>query len=896
MKIHFESNLKHQQDAVAAVSALFEGAPYTRPEERFWLGEVSSNILKLPEADWYQNVQKIAAENGIEDSALVEEPDFTIEMETGTGKTYVYLRTIFELHRRYGLHKFFIVVPSVPIRQGTLTQLRLTKGHFRELYATEAEVTEYDSKRAKHLIEAFCRSPHLSIVVINKQAFDSNDNILNDPATDRGNLLDKIAESRPIIIMDEPQEGMDTPNMKQRFAAFNPLFKLRYSATHREPKNVIHRLTPFDSYNQGLVKKIAVLSIHETNTQSNVSIVFKKLNLSSGDPTATLQLQVKAANGDIAPKPVKVKKYDELEAKTGNPVYHGWKVEDIGTTDLYDGEGYVSFTNGERITEGNQHGHDKATIFREQIRRTIQTHFRRKKQLAPLGIKPLSLFFIDRVANYTDPEGLIRRLFQEEYLSLYRQTYQQAPPDLDAVHNGYFAQSASGEYTDSKRTMETNTPIYKRILNDKEWLLSFDSPLEFIFSHSALGVGWDNPNVFTICTLNESESEIKKRQEIGRGLRLCVISEGDNKGHRYRDAEDVAEGKEVNLLTVVANQSYYAFAKTYQDELKAELGQSVKPPPIRNQNKQPVSVRLNTARFDSADFKALWERIAQKTRCKVFFREDELIAKGVEALSSLTIDENRLEVSLTYWKRMSEDGDIDGQGCGSTRASLNASFARLDVVGELARNTALSDMTAAAILSGLPEAQKTMLSRNPMLFLAEATKKLRHVLNAELVRLVKYEPTGEAHPLTLFKEAFDTTRSTTPTPERGLYEAIVPDSDVEERFARSLDDHHLVQVFVKLPKEYRIPTPIGWYNPDFALVIEKQDLDNPNADPRFYFTVETKGTAEWEKLKPEEHLKIQCAVRHFEAIGLKAYLAPVEDLKSFDTRARERVGQTFFDM
>jgi len=891
MKIHFEPNLKHQEEATAAVVSIFEGAPYTRPEERFWLGEVSSNILKLPEVDWYRNAQKIVLDNGIEDPCLVEEPDFTLEMETGTGKTYVYLRTIFELHRRYGLHKFFIVVPSVPIRQGTLTQLRLTKGHFRELYATEAEVTEYDSKKSNQ-IPNFCRSNHLSIMVINKQAFDSDDKILNDPDRESGNLLEKLAQVRPIIIMDEPQEGMDTDNMKRRFSTFNPLFKLRYSATHREPKNVIHRLTPFDSYNHGLVKKIAVLSIHETNTQSNVSIVFKKLNLSNSDPTATLQLQFKAANGNITPKSIKVKKYDNLETKTGNPVYHGWQVEDIGTTDLYDGAGYLSFTNGERITEGCQHGHDKETIFREQIRRTIQTHFRRKKQLVPLGIKPLSLFFIDRVANYIDPDGLIRRLFHEEYLSLYRQIHQQDPPNPDAVHGGYFAKSGAGEYTDNARTMATNTEIYEKILKAKEVLLSFEEPLEFIFSHSALGVGWDNPNVFTICTLNESESEIKKRQEIGRGLRLCVNQEG----HRYRDEEDVAEGKEINLLTVVANQSYYTFAKNYQDELRAELGQSAKTPPLRNQNKKPVPVRLNATRFESTDFKSLWERISLKTRCKVFFREEELIARGIDALRALAIDENRLEVSLTYWKHMSEDGNIDGQGCGSTRTNLSASFARLDIVEELARNTALSHITATAILSGLPEAQKTMLARNPMLFLAEATKKLRHVVNAELVRLVRYEPTGETHPWTLFKEAFETTRSITPTPEHGLYDAIIHDSDVEERFARSLDAHHLVKMFVKLPKEYRISTPIGYYNPDFALVIEKQDLDNPETESRFYFTVEIKGTTEWEKLKPEEYLKIQCAVKHFEAIGLKAYLAPVEDLKSFDTRAKERMGQTFFDM
>jgi type III restriction enzyme len=347
MRIHFEPNLKHQSEAVSAIVRVFEGAPYTRPEERFWSGEVSSNILKLPAEDWQANVAAIAAENGIEDYAPTRERDFTIEMETGTGKTYVYLRTIFELHRRYGLHKFLIVVPSVVIREGTLAQLRLTKGHFREIYATEAEVTEYDSKNLNQ-VRSFCVSNHLSIMVMNKQAFDSDAKIINDENRDGGNLMEMLRQVRPIIIMDEPQEGMDTPNMQARIAAFNPLFKLRYSATHREPKNIIYRLTPFDAYNRGLVKKIAVLSIHETNTQSNVAIEFRKLNLSAADPTARLQLNVRLKSGDLKAKLITVKRGDDLEKKTGNPVYHGWIVEDIGTTDLYGGEGYVKFTNGSR--------------------------------------------------------------------------------------------------------------------------------------------------------------------------------------------------------------------------------------------------------------------------------------------------------------------------------------------------------------------------------------------------------------------------------------------------------------------------------------------------------------------------------------------------------------------
>ncbi len=885
----FEPNLPHQREAIDAIARLFEGAPYTRPEERFWSGEVSGNVLNFPLEEWFANAKKIAAEKDITDPAPSPDSDFTIEMETGTGKTYVYLRTIFELHRRYGLHKFIIIVPSVAIREGVLATTRDTKQHFREIYATEATVIEYDSKKISD-VRSFCVTNTLSIMVMNKQAFDSDAKVINDENRDGGNLMESLRMVRPILIMDEPQEGMDTPNMQARLGAFNPLFKLRYSATHREPKNIVYRLTPYDSYNRGLVKKIAVLSIHETNTQSNVAITFRKLNLSAANPTAQLVLNTRLKDGDFKSKPVTVKKRSDLEKETGNPVYHGWVVEDIGTTDHYDGEGYIRFTNGEQLAVGGGNGEDKETIFRQQLRRTIQTHFERKKQLLPMGIKPLSLFFIDRVANYIDENGLIRRLFVEEYEGIYPKYHGKKPaPNTAAVHGGYFAQVGNGEYTDNAKSMATNKEIYDKILREKETLLSMEEPLEFIFSHSALGVGWDNPNVFTICTLNESESQIKKRQEIGRGLRLCV----DKSFTRYRDPEGTPEGKEVNLLTVVANQSYYAFSKSYQDELHDEMGTGAKAPPIRDENKQPVTIRRNEARFTSDDFRELWKRIASQTKYRVHFREEELIEKSLEAMASIAVGSNHLEIALTYVSRISEEDGIEAAAKGSARADIHGTFARIDAVGELSRNTSISDTAARAILTRLPEAQKKQLAANPMQFLSEAAKKVRSVLERELVRLVQYEPTGGMHPLTLFEEAFETKGNTTATPKRGLYDRIIHDSDVEKDFAGDLDNHHAVQVFVKLPKAYKIPTPIGSYNPDFALVIEKRDLDNPDAEHRFFFTVETKGTADWDKLKPDERMKIECAVKHFEAIGLKSYLAPVDSLKTFDKRALERVGQTF---
>ncbi len=893
MDFHFEPNLKHQTAAVDAAIRIFEGAPYTRPEEKLWAGDVSGNVLHIGADKIRENIAKLAEEQGIEEYAPTDEPDFSIEMETGTGKTYVYIRTIFQLYKQYGLHKFMIVVPSVAIREGVLATLRDTRQHFREIYGETASVIEYDSKKLSE-VKGYCGNNNLSIMVMNKQAFDSDKKVINAEDRDSGNLMEQLHKVQPIIIMDEPQEGMDTPNMKKRLAAFNPLFKLRYSATHKHPKNVINRLTPYDAYNSGLVKKIAVLSIHETNTQSNVAIKFRKVNLKgTGGPTASLMLNVRLKSGDIKEKVVTVKKHDKLDKKTGNPVYAGWQVEDIGTTDIFDGEGYVKFFNGERIEEGATVGSDKEQIFRQQIHRSIQNHFRRKKQLVPMGIKPLALFFIDRVANYIDNDGLIRRIFIEEYTALYKKEHGKKPANIEAVHGGYFAQTGKGEYTDNARSMEgeASKAIYDRILKEKTKLLSFDDQLEFIFSHSALGVGWDNPNVFTICTLNESISQIKKRQEIGRGLRLCV----QQNGKRYRDPEGTPEGKEVNLLTVVPNESYQNFVTTYQTELREEMGAQAKTPKMRDGNRPWKKIKRNEDLFTSDDFVRLWEKIASQTRCKVHFREESLIEDGIAALSEIVIAENELEISLHRWNTITAE-EVDTQHQGAARADIQGRYATLNVVEELSRNTALATTTAAAILGGLPEVQQKMLAGNPMKFMAEATKLLRRIVNRELVRLVHYEKTGKSLSLDeLFISEEETQSDLTSTPKRGLYDHIIHDSDIERDMATAFDNHSMVRLFLKLPDKYKIPTPIGNYTPDFGLVMEKRGLDAQDEDARFYFMIETKGTSELDKLKPDERMKIECAIEHFKALGLESYLAPVDNTQTFDALSHKAVGETFFN-
>lgn len=889
---YFEPNLKHQTAAVNAVVRVFESATYTQPEERFWAGDVSSNVLHVSAEKVRKNIAKLVAEQKIQDCASTNEPDFSIEMETGTGKTYVYIRTIFQLHKQYGLHKFMIVVPSVAVREGVLATLRDTHQHFWEIYGVTASVIEYDSKHLPD-VRNFCTTNHLSIIVMNKQAFDSDKKIINAEDRDSGNLLEQLNLVQPIIILDEPQEGMDTPNMQRRLAAFNPLFKLRYSATHRNPKNVIYRLTPYDAYNSGLVKKIAVLSIHETNTQSNVAIKFHRVNLGKSGPTAKLSLNVRLRDGNIKEKSITVKRLDDLAMKTNNPVYDGWIVEDIGTTDIFDGEGYVQFTNGEQITEGGAVGSDKTEIFRQQIRFCIQNHFERKAQLTPLNIKPLTLFFIDRVANYVDPQGVIRRLFIEEYADLYNKEHNMVPTNIEAVHGGYFAQTTKGEYTDNIRSMasESSKAIYDKILKEKMQLLLFEEPLEFIFSHSALGVGWDNPNVFTICTLNESISQIKKRQEIGRGLRLCVQQDGK----RYRDTEDTPEGEEVNLLTVVPNESYRAFVATYQTELREEMGDNAQPPSFRDENRKPVKIKRDESHFASKDFSELWKRIAQQTRCKVYFSEAKLIEDGIAALSKIVIAENELEISRHRWNTVSQE-EIEASHLAATRTVFQGRYAPLNVIEELSRNTALAITTATAILAGLPQEQMTMLSRNPMKFLGEATRVLRWIVNKELVRLVRYKKTGRTMSLEeLFAVEGETKRNPTRAGRKGLYDYIVCDSEVEEKMVNKFNNHATVRLFLKLPDKYKIPTPIGNYTPDFALVMEKRDMIDPDKETKFYFIIETKGASELEKLKPEERMKIECAIKHFEALGIKGYLAPIDDIDTFDAQSLRAVGTTFFN-
>jgi len=890
MKFKFESNLKFQLDAISSVTDLFVGAPFIKPEEAIF-SEVASNVLKISPEEVFANRDKVIKNNGITNSCKEEVLDFCVEMETGTGKTYVYVRTILELHQKYGLSKFIIVVPSVAVKEGVMKTLQITKDHFEELYnSIPYSYFEYDSKKINK-VRSFVYSNHLQIMIMNVQAFNADDRIINQERDSNNGekLIDLIEKVSPVLILDEPQVGMDTSNTKVRRKKLNPLFTLRYSATHKVVKNLIHRLSPYEAYNQGLVKKIEVFSIHESNTQSNVYVEFEGIKLTSDKPQAKLKISYRLASGDFKVKSGYFKDGDDLEEKTKNPVYKGWVIERI-LKDPLNGTSTIKFSNGTNLTRGESHGTDKESIFREQIRWTIKKHFDKKDKYKDKKIKVLSLFFIDRVANYIEDNSLIRGLFEKVYTEEYKNRYKILPDNISKVHDGYFARTSQGDYTDSELSMSKNSEAYQKILKDKERLLSFEEPLEFIFSHSALGVGWDNPNVFNICTLNETESLIKKRQEIGRGLRLSVTQEGV----RYRDSIDVEEGKEVNLLTVVANQSYYAFTQSYQEELIAEYGFGEKKPDIRNARHEPKQIRLNKNAITSNDFQNLWKKISQKTKCKVFFREDSIIEKCIESLNTIVVPEVVISINLNRITEILEQEEdmIQSKNVGQTEAETKAKFAPINLFEEIAKNTALSVATATKILEGVDN--KQMIIRNPVVYLTEAIKRIKRVLNDEMVRLVRYEALNESYSLKEFEDVVTTyQQSNIIEVNKGIYDHVVCDSDIERNFALDIDEENKVRVFVKLPHWYTVPTPIGNYNPDFALVLEKKNLDD-GGKSNFYFVIETKGSREWESLKEDEKMKIDCAIKHFEAIGLKEYLAPIESVSTFKSKANEVTGENVF--
>lgn len=884
-------DLSYQRQAIDSVIRLFDGQQRNYFDLQL-TGDCYPNRLDLTRQEIVANVEKIAAENGIShgEATVCIDPDYCIEMETGTGKTLVYLRTIYELCREYGFTKFIILVPSVPIREGVLNTIELFRTQLERLYNIPLHAFEYDSKKLTK-VKRFIEGTDLQVMVMTTHSFSADDNIINRPDRDDSpdgfSYWQALGKVRPIVIMDEPQEGMDTDNLRPRLDALDPIARLRYSATHKTVKNLIYRLTPFEAYNQRLVKKIEVLSVAEINDEATLKIELVEIQTGKGAPKAKLKAWRQMATGFKFAETKWLKDGDSLEEATNNISYRDFKIAHIRAQGLRGGGAMVKFHNGIELTPRSVTGDIKG-IFRQQLYWLCYRHFEKVEKLKPLGIKPLSLIFIDRVANYMDPDGLIKLLFLEEFPKAYRDHYKQDAPAglVHEVQAYYFAKTSTGEFTDNENSMAKQREIYDEILRDKEALLSFDNPRQFIFSHSALGVGWDNPNVFNIATLNQTFSDIKKRQEIGRGLRICR----DQAGRRVYDDDATPEGEEINLLTVIPNESYQTFVTQYQSELRQHV-------PTRHAPKgnppQKKKVTLRRDRLESDTFRKFWNRLALRTDYSVSFDEAALIRDCIQKLNEITLQHYEAAIEINRIDALNAEEEARATFVGGETARLAADFTDMDLIEELSENTALAYPTIVEIVKGLTNHGE--LIKNPPRYLHLAAEHINRIALEEMVRTIDYTPTGEMYGLDLFKDVIETFRATVPTPLQGIYDHAIIDADSqpEWRFANEADRHPRVRALIKLPDWYKIPVPSlkggsSTYTPDFGVVVSHKGLRD-DEEVEIHLVVETKDTDNIEKLDADEQLKIRCAIKHFNALGISAnttllYQAPVT---RFDATLRE---------
>jgi len=622
MEFKFDANQEFQVRAIESVIALLHGQNRIEVNLSFGLGAgfaAVPNHLDLDDEQLLKNLQTVQTQNGInpdKNLEFIEEtietapgsnavrfPNFSVEMETGTGKTYVYLRTALELYRYYGLRKFIVVVPSVAIREGVLKTLEITQKHFAELFDNiPYRYYVYDSSNLSH-VRQFTLSNSVEVMIMTIDSFNKTSNVIRQ-STDRlqgETPIYLIQATRPVLILDEPQ-NMESELRVKALSALYPLFALRYSATHRNPYNLIYRLTPYDAYRQGLVKRIEVASVVKEDDANQVFLRLDSISTQKNTITARIAVHKLMANGTVKEQVVTVRPGDSLQEKTSRPEYAPFVVDEINP-----GQDIVIFANGSELKRGESQGADKEAIFEAQIRYTIEEHLRKQHRYKNDGIKVLSLFFIDRVDNYAPADGLIRRLFSKAFDGLKTNYSEWKDLNPEEIQAAYFAEKRHRggviESIDSVsgRTKEDEA-AFNLIMRDKERLLSFAEPVCFIFSHSALREGWDNPNVFQICTLNQTASEIKKRQEVGRGVRLAV----NQIGERIHD-----EG--TNVLTVVANESYEKYVETLQQEIEDEYGKEGIPPKPANARKRGV-VRLRKEFTLKPEFKELWDKIKHKTR------------------------------------------------------------------------------------------------------------------------------------------------------------------------------------------------------------------------------------------------------------------------------------------
>lgn len=928
MEFKFDPNQEFQVKAIEAVTDLFDGQTRVQAAVRFKDGTLSlaavANRLDLGEAELLENLKTVQLRNGIrpderlecieetvptvEGEKRVRFPNFSVEMETGTGKTYVYLRTALELNQRYGMRKFIAVVPSVAIREGVLKTLQVTERHFRELYGNPVyRYYVYDSANLTQ-VRQFAQTDSVEVMVMTLDSFNKASNVIRQ-STDRlqgETPLFLVQAARPVLILDEPQ-NMESEKAIAALATLDPLLALRYSATHRNPYNVVYRLTPAEAYRQGLVKKIEVDSVVRESEENRPYLRVEDIQTKKHTVTARLAIHKLMKSGQVKETKVTVRPGDSLEQKANRSEYAGWEVDEINP-----GGGFVRFANNVELKKGEEQGADREAIFDVQIRHTVEEHFRKQTRLKDAGIKVLSLFFIDRVANYAADDGIIRRLFDQAFEEL-KSKY----PDWNAlspekVQAAYFAEkrrrggvrevldSVSGE------TKEDEV-AYDLIMRDKEALLSFPEDgddeearrkkrVAFIFSHSALREGWDNPNVFQICTLNQTASLVKKRQEVGRGIRLAV----EQSGERVRDDQ-------VNILTVVANESYRKYVENYQSEIafeyraeiearygkpvgelsdeerrriEEEYGEGILPPPPRKAGEKKA--RLRKARALSPEFKELWERIKHKTRYAVKIDTEALLDEAVPEIERAEVAPPRVTVTKAQVVA-GDDGVFEAMQMSAARTAKDLSGRwplpnLVDLMTDLLEHTSPPVRLTRRTLLGVYRrvADKRAALDNPHDWATTAVRILKEKLADHLVNGIEYirvsdVPSGDRLPpqerwyemrqvldedeMELFSKYIVSTRE-----HKSVYDMVPCDSEVERKFVQDLEARTDVKLYLKLPYWFTVPTPVGEYRPDWAIVMEGSKEDGR---PVLYLVAETKGSPNKDNLRPNEWRRIQCGAAHF---------------------------------
>jgi len=902
MKLQFKHQ-DYQTRAVQAVVQVFDGQPMAKTE--FSLVSVQGsvnyaqdgsigNALWLSEVQLLANVQKVQEANELPVSSVLLPSlsndgkeifcplNFTLEMETGTGKTYTFIKTMYELHRVYGFKKFVVVVPSVAIREGTMKNLQVTREHFALDYANVPCVPIlYDSGRLNDL-RHFSQSDALSVLVINIDSFTKDNNKINQKGERAFAPIEYIRAVKPIVIVDEPQ-NFETDVRQRALADLNPLCTLRYSATLTNAYNLLYTLNPVQAYDLGLVKQIEVDGVQADASHNQTFVELLHIESKPKSLVAKLLLDVNDKNG-VKRKEISVKPGDDVFLKSNQrEVYaDGYVVNEIRADDKE-----IEFSGGRVLRLGEQQGGLQDDIMRFQIERTVANHFSKLKKLKPLGIKVLSLFFIDRVANYRayDAQGNATLgkfgLWFEQAFNKYanKPEYQDLLPyAAAAVHNGYFSGDKKGKgaeaktlWVDTKGNAAKDDDTYALIMQDKERLLSLDEPLQFIFSHSALREGWDNPNVFQICTLNETQSVLKKRQEIGRGLRLCVNQHGE----RVMD-------KRINVLTVIPNESYETFAETLQHEIEEDTGVKFSGRVKNARAKARIMRKVLTAE-EEALFQAIWQKISYQTRYSVKLDSAALIKNCVASLRDLNQYPAIQAPKIRSRKAMimMQDFGVYGVENAVSQSVVQAENSAMvpDVYAYIQKQVYLSRPTIYAVLSGCGRLDELLL--NPQAFLEMTVSAIKNNLQALLVAGIEYhEINGRRYEMTLWDEPIETYLSSVYPPygnprisplQKTLLQAqpldeqaqamgeafscVISQSVPEGTFAHdcSVDDN--VKFFFKLPSQFKISTPLGPYNPDWAVVFEN--------DRRVYFVAETKSSLLEPKRRPEENMKIECGRKHF---------------------------------